>query len=125
MRDSHSLQKLLKALLIPTNHRGVSFSSSGPRIYPSQQSEIFDPQAVRKDFSSSTFKDFLESPASVKDLLSPTAIKDFIISSYQGFIFLSKTATQLTYITITFIYHKHGLRFIASYISCNITSCFS
>ena len=101
------MQKLLKALLIPTNHRGVSFSSSGPRIYPSQQSEIFDPQGVGKDFSSSAFKDFLESPASIKDLLSPTIIKDFIISSYQGFIFLSKTAAQFTCTYITFIYHKH------------------
>ena len=46
------------------------------------------------------------SPA-IMDLLSPAAVKDFIISSYQGFIFLSKTANQLTCAYITFILIKH------------------
>ena len=51
-------------------------------------------------------KDF-ESPAAVMDLFSPAAVKDFIISSHQGFIFLSNTANQLTCTYITLIYHKH------------------
>ena len=44
--------------------------------------------------------------AAVKNLFSPTTVKDFIISR-QGFIFLSKTTNQLTCAYITFIYHKH------------------
>ena len=66
MKDSHSPQKLSKLFSRPTSHQGFSIPNIGPRISLSQQSKIFNLQAVSKDFSSSTIKDFLESPASVK-----------------------------------------------------------
>ena len=58
MKDSHSPQKLSKTFLIPANRRGFSISNSGPGISPSRQSDIFNRQAVSKDFSSLVIKDF-------------------------------------------------------------------
>ena len=89
MKDSHIPAEIVKAL-----------------VNPYKSPRIFYPQQWSQDFSFSTIKGF-ESPAVVKDLFSSAAVKDFIISSSPGFIFLSKTVNQLTCAYITFIYHKH------------------
>ena len=89
MKDSQFLAEVVKIL-----------------VNPHKSPRIFNPQQWYKDFSFSTIKDF-ESPTAVKDLFSPVVVKNFIISSYQGYILLGKMANQLTCAYITFMYHKH------------------
>ena len=66
-----------------------------------------------------------QSPTAVQDLLSLDSSQDSFISSYPGFVFLSKTAHQPTCAFITFTFINIDITYIASYISCNMTLCFS
>ena len=103
-----SLQKLSKFLLIPASCQGFSIPNSGPRISHLQQSKFLNLQQ----------RSWIYFPRQQSNISLSPIIKDLFSSARQLIILHAHTLHS-------YIINIDKTRFIASYISCNITLFFS